>query len=165
MLVYRSSMPHIAVLGRLPNTRYYRNIERFPKAIQNEEILIVRFDAPLFFGNASTFRDRVLAMCDERPALRVVILDAVTIHELDSSGVNAFEDVLRTLKKKKIELYLAEAIGPVRDQLYRTGTMQKLGEENQFMYVDDAVKYFESKNTDDHWNSNAIQTNLDPTQI
>ena len=99
MIVYRTAIPHIAVLGKLPNSIHYRNISRFPDAIQEEDVLIIRFDAQLFFGNAEYLKDTIKAVTlDKTEKLNVLILDATSINDVDSTGMHAFEEMLDYLK-------------------------------------------------------------------
>ena len=56
-VIYRSTKPHYAVLGKLPDTRVYRNVERFENVEVRKNILIIRYDANLYFANTSHFID------------------------------------------------------------------------------------------------------------
>lgn len=163
MVMYRNSKPHIAVLGKLPNTNYYRNVNRFPNAIQIPDCAIVRFDSQLFFGNALYFKDFIENLTVTSPIpLSGLILDASSIHDIDSSGLNALKEIDAYLKSKQITFYIAGIIGPVRDRLYRAGLMELIGKENQFMYVPDAVACYlnRQENQQDRWTEKAIQTNF-----
>ncbi len=159
LMVYHNSKPHIALLGRLPNTIHYRNISRFNNAEQQEDLAIIRFDAQLYFGNAEYFRETLEKIVFDNPSTKAIILDASSIHDIDSSGIHIFKDVLEYFKNRNIEFYLAEAIGPVRDILYKNHLTELIGKKNQFMYVHDAVEYYQSGK--DNWTSHAIQTNID----
>lgn len=162
MVMYRNSQPHIAVLGQLPDTNYYRNINRFPEAEQLPDCPIVRFDSQLFFANALYFKEFIenLVQDQEKP-LSGLILDASSINDIDSSGLNALEEINEFLKVNQIVFYVAGIIGPVRDRLHQADLMDKIGKENQFMYVQDAVDcYLKRKNNEtDFWLDSAIQTN------
>ena len=94
--------------------------------------------------------------------LALVILDASSIHDMDSSGLHALEEMLQFLKNKNITFNVSGAIGPVRDLLYKSGVMQKIGIENQFLEVHDAVLFHESKNNlaTKGWSEDALQTNI-----
>ncbi|MEL6943648.1 MAG: sodium-independent anion transporter, partial [Bacteroidota bacterium] len=82
------------------------------------------------------------------PTLKHLILDASSITDIDTSGVKMLSDLLDYLKTRKIRFYVADAIGPVRDILYKTDLMYKIGEDNHFMHVSDAVAFFEGKMMD-----------------
>lgn len=145
-IIYQNAKPHMAILGRIPNTRHYRNISRFPDAIQPTDTLIVRFDAQIYFGNTNFFRSKIEDLVlQHSPSLKNLILDASSITDLDTSGVKMLNELLTYLKKKGIKLCVADAIGPVRDILYKTGLMNKIGEDHHFMHVSDAVAFFEGE--------------------
>ena len=165
-MIYRNSKPHISTLGQLPNSRNYRNINRFEKAILHNEILIVRFDAQLYFGNATYFRESLEALVGkESQELKLLILDASSIHDIDSSGINAFEEFISFLNQRKVQIYLSGVIGPVRDTLMKHGLIEKIGTRNYFMYIHDAVEAFHKRQEsgeEDSWTPDAIQTNEKP---
>ncbi len=134
--LYRSSKPHIAILGNIPNTTHYRNIERFPNAQSHEGKLIMRFDDQLYFANASFFKDTVRRLLKEaRRKIQYFYLDATNIHDLDSSGLHALKEVYYYLKKRDIQLCICGATGPVRDLLFKSGLMEEMGKENHFVYI------------------------------
>ncbi len=163
MTIYRTATPHVAILGKIPNTYHYRNMTRFPEAVEHESILIIRFDAPLFFGNASYFKDVIKSMVLERQEkLELLVLDAASITDVDSTGLSALEEICDFLKERQVKFYMSSAIGPMRDLLHQAGIMEQIGEKNQFMYVNDAVRYFKQHEDDEdiEWTSNAIQTNV-----
>ncbi len=162
IMVYRNSRPHIAILGQLPNSRRYRSVNRFAQAQQHDQVLIVRFDAQLYFGNADFFQDELEAIIEqEGRELKLLILDASSIHDIDTSGAEALKAVRESLKKREIEFYLSGVVGPARDLLYRYGLMEQIGQRNQFIQVHDAVEYYHHKAEaeDTGWSPEALQTN------
>lgn len=147
LMIYENSQPHYAVLGQLPNTRKYRNLDRFPQAIQFEGLSIIRFDAQIYFGNAEYFRNTIEELVTKDLSIKAVILDMSSIHAIDSSGIHVFSDLIPFLHNREIKLYVTSAIGPVRDMMENTGLTTKIGQENTFMLVHDAVqKHQEGKN-------------------
>ena len=162
-MVYRNSKPHISILGQLPGSRNYRNIDRFGSAIRQDEILIVRFDAQLYFGNATYFRESLEALVNkEGKELKLLILDASSIHDVDSSGVKTIEELLAFLQQRNVGLYISGAIGPVRDVLKKNGLVEKIGARNHFMFVHDAVEAYHKRQRtgeDDSWTADAVQAN------
>jgi SulP family sulfate permease len=162
LMVYRSSTPHTTMLGRIPGTTYYRNVSRFPQAVQSEDTLIVRFDAPIFFGNANYFRESMEQFIAEKGSkLRNIILDASGIFDIDSSGIKILEELIRNSKASGRRFILAAAIGPLRDRLFRAEIMDDIGFDNQFMDVHDAVLAIEGKTMETEL---ALQTNV-PSQL
>ena len=140
--LYRSSKPHIALLGNIPNTTHYRNLERFPNAQELVYKLIFRFDDQLYFANASFFKDTVRRLLKEagRP-IKYFYLDATNIHDLDSSGLHALKESYNYLKKRGIQLCICGATGPVRDLLFTSGLMEEIGKENNFIYIHTAHQF------------------------
>jgi len=151
------------VLGRLPDTNYFRNVKRFPEAQQFSGVLILRFDAPLFFLNTESFKGAIFNAVDKvSPPSKLVILDASSILDIDSGGLHAIEEVHHYLKGRGIEFYVAGLIGPIRDAFQRAGLTETLGFHNHFMYVSDALEYYykEERERPKHWTNYAIQHNL-----
>ena len=164
MVVYRSTYPHMALLGKVPGTAQYRNIKRFPLARQFDHILIVRFDAPLFFANISYLKDKIAEMESGREEdIRLIILSAEAINGMDSSAVYGLLELIEEYRKRGIVFYLSGVTGPIRDIMHRGGLIQYLGEENFFMYVDEAVSHFTGKQEGkemEKGNTFAIQANI-----
>lgn len=149
-VMIRSARPHLAELGRLPGTTEYRNVERFDKLETFTDVLIVRFDAELFFGNAEYFRDELEELIEKRAeTTRAVILDAHTINDIDSTGIYALEQLHERLLSEGIDLYLCGAIGPVRDLLHTSGLMKRFGKGHYFNTVQRAVDKLEGKLSDE----------------
>ena len=145
-LQYQSSRPHVAELVNIPNTDYYRNVNRFPEAKRSEIYVIIRFDDQLYFANTSYFKDTILKMIHIRKTPpQFLILDAKNMHDIDSTGLHVLEDVLWYLEESKIQLLISGAIGPVRDFLKRSGFTDVLGAEYYFMTISDAVMYTQNK--------------------
>jgi len=145
--LYRSSKPHIAILGNIPNTTHYRNLERFPNAQELEHKLIFRFDDQLYFANASFFKDTVRRLLKEagRP-IQYFYLDATNIHDIDSSGLHALKESYNYLRKRDIKLCICGATGPVRDLLFKSGLMEQVGKENNFVYIHTAHQFHLKQN-------------------
>ena len=162
-MTYNSSKPHIAVLGKLSDSAYYRSIDRFPEAVQYDEVLMVRFDAQLYFTNADFFTQTLMGLVKEKGSqLELFILDASSIHEMDSSGLRALEEFHRFLEQRGITFYIASLIGPIRDLLKKTSTMQQIGETNLFMTLHDALECHLCKDDDKlgYWSAAALQSNI-----
>ncbi len=162
IILLNSTRPNIAVLGRLPNTVSYRNINRFEMAEQIENTLIVRFDDQLYFANAGYLQDRVRELVNKSPdTLDLFILDARCIHSIDSSGSHAFEELYDFFQSKNINFYIAGLVGAVRDRVVKAGLIEKMGSRSQFLDVHQAITHYKSKKTgkSDGWSPDAIQSN------
>lgn len=143
LLVYRISNPHIAVLGRIRGTDYFKNINRFSEDIEEfPEFLILRFDGQLFFGNKDYFRKELQKHARQKgPGLKFVILNAEAISYIDSSAVFMLRALIRDLRSDGIRLLLAGAIGPTRDILFSSGLAEEIGRENQFVRTFEAFEH------------------------
>ena len=123
----RMSRPHSATLGRIPDTTNYRNVTRFPAAVVEPGIRIIRIDAALSFVNAQHVKDLCLGEArrvDEPP--RVLILDCSGINDIDATGVEALSEILTELDASTVTMHLCDVKGPVRDVLHRAGLWDRL---------------------------------------
>lgn len=141
LLVYRISNPHIAILGRIKGTNYFKNINRFAEDVEIEnEILVLRFDAQLYFGNKDYFKKQLYQFLEQRgEGVKYVVLNAEAINYIDSSATVLLERVILELKEKGIQFKIAGAIGPTRDILHQSGIIAVLGEENLYAQTFEAV--------------------------
>nr|WP_109301071.1 sulfate permease [Aquimarina sp. AU474] len=159
-LQYYSSRPHIAELVNIPGTTYYRNINRFPDAIQSSNYLIIRFDNQLYFGNAGYFKDAIQEYVTNRnPKPKFLILDNTNMHDIDSTGLHVLEDICQYLEGLDIQLLIIGSIGPVRDFLKRSGFTDKLGLEHYYLTIEDAVNHAENRKAHDKVHEVAVQFN------
>ena len=142
MVLFRSSYPHVAVLGQLPGTNMYRNINRYSEALQHEGILIVRFDAQLFFANLQYFRDLIEEEVYKRKNVKVVIINGQAINSLDSSAIHMLKDLIEELDKDHIKLVFSGLKGPIRDIMVKNRIVDELGTKHFFNEVHEAVECF-----------------------
>jgi SulP family sulfate permease len=163
MVIYRSAYPHIASLGLVPGTHYYRNVDRFQQVIQRPEVLVMRFDAPLFFANTSYFREHLEKLVRKKgDRLKLIVLNMEAISTVDSSAVHMLKALIEEYRNHGIAIYLAAVIGPVRDVLYKSSLIDLIGVDNLFLQVYDAVAHFDhaDEQSDVPLRSVAIQTNI-----
>ncbi len=160
MVIYRAAAPHIAVLGQLPGTRYYRNICRFPEVLQDPEILIIRFDAQLFFANLNFFTNQLsLQESKKGDQLKLIIFSAESMTTVDTSALSMLKDMITEHRKRGITIYFANVIGPVRDSFYKSGLMELLGKESLFLDVNNAVNHYKGNEEGTLPDERASQTN------
>ena len=144
MLIYKSTKPHIAILGNVPDTHFYRNIKRFENLIINQEILIVRFDAQLHFANTTYFKDKLQEFAKDRgQKLKLLIIDGESLNALDSSAIYALDETLDYFNDLNIAVAFTGLKGPVRDTLVKSTLMTKIKYDHCFMSIQDAVDCFE----------------------
>lgn len=116
--LWRTSRPHWAIVGLIPGTAHFRNIDRHD-VITSETVLTVRVDESLYFANARFLEELVSALAAERPMLKHVILMCPAINHIDASALESLEAINRNLKDGGIMLHLSEVKGPVMDRLKR----------------------------------------------
>jgi MFS superfamily sulfate permease-like transporter len=145
LVLYQSSRPHLASLGRLPGIPgAYSDLKRHPEATAIPGVLILRLDAPMYYANALTVRERAKALIAEsQPPPRVVVLDAAGQDSLDVTSEEVLKGLLVELNSKGIDIYVAELHGPVREFVQRTGLFELIGEDHVFPTVDYAVRFIE----------------------
>lgn len=159
VILLKAARPHSAILGRLPDTQHFRNTLRFPQAQEEEGVIIFRFDAPLYFMNAAYFGQQIESILHS-PDLRLVILDASSISDMDASGAETLNAMVDNLKSANLNFYITGVLGPVRDLLKETKLLDKIGPRNCFLTVNDAVNAWntEGKERDKYWKAEAIRT-------
>ncbi|OXR50053.1 sodium-independent anion transporter [Pusillimonas sp. T2] len=124
-LVWRSSHPHIAVVGRVPGTEHFRNIERH-KVDTLPNLLALRVDESLFFANAALVQSKIEALVARDPKIRFVLLLCPAVNQIDSTALEALTQLQSSLQAKDIKFMLAEVKGPVMDRLQGTTLGQRL---------------------------------------
>jgi len=149
MLIYRSTKPHIAILGKIPDTHFYRNVKRFEGLLTtNDDILIVRFDAQLYFANVQFFKDKMEEFVAEKGiGLKLIVIDGESINSIDSSGIYMLTDIMEKYKKMKVEMAFSGMKGPVRDVLEKSGIMKKISYQNSFLSIQEAVDAYNERKT------------------
>jgi SulP family sulfate permease len=145
ILIFRTSRPYVAELGKVPDSDFYRNRERFSEVILDDEVLVFRFDAQLFYANASYFIETLELMVEEKgPLLKLIVLDAESINRVDSTGVEMLKERIRFYHKKNILFYFAGVKGPVRDHLFRGKILDIITLDHFYMRVNGAVNYYKT---------------------
>lgn len=149
LMVYRTSKPHFAVLGNIKGSDYYKNVDRFGDEVQiRPDILIVRFDSELYFGNSAYFRNQLFNFINAKgPALKAVILNAEAINYIDASASNMLIKVIEEIHNRNMEFYIAGATGPIRDIIFRSGIINCLHKEYLFVKIKEAVAYHDDPST------------------
>ncbi|MFZ1704818.1 MAG: solute carrier family 26 protein [Saprospiraceae bacterium] len=141
LLIHGASYPHIVELGRIPATHIFRNIDRFQDLERYHNILIIRFDAQLFFANAHTLREYIENKILARNEIKHIVLEASAINGLDATAIEMLIDLNNDLKARGIELYMVNVKGPVRDTLERNGLIHEQSTQYFFLNTHDAVNY------------------------
>ncbi|MDH3493285.1 MAG: solute carrier family 26 protein [Acidobacteriota bacterium] len=132
LYLYRTSRPHIAVVGRVGKTEHFRNINRH-KVDVCPETHAVRIDESLYFANARSLENTLLNAVAENKELKNIVLICSAVNQIDSSALETLERVIDELRSAGVRLFLAEVKGPVMDRLKSIGFVDRFGEENIFL--------------------------------
>lgn len=145
LMVYRTSKPHFAVLGNVKDTDYYKNVSRFGHEIAyRDDLLIVRFDAQLYFGNALFFKTELFKEVHKKgAALKGVILNAEAINYIDATAADMLAKTIQEIHDMGLQFYIAGAIGPTRDVIFSSGIIHELHREYLFVKTKEAVSFFD----------------------
>jgi high affinity sulfate transporter 1 len=142
-VVRRAWRPHDAILGQAEGVKGYHDLRRYPAAKQIPGLLLYRWDAPLFFANADTFRERILdAVEGASSPVQWVVVAAEPITDVDTTAAEMLEELDKELGSYGAELAFAELKDPVRDRLERYGLRARIGHGFFFPTVGVAVKAF-----------------------
>ncbi len=145
VLIFRTSRPYAIELGKVPNSDFYRNKSRFKEVVIDNEVLVFRFDAQLFYANSNYFRDKLDELTEEKgEALKLIVLDAESINRVDSTGIEMLKERIKYYKKRNIEFYFAAVKGPVRDAFFRGGLLEVLSLDHFFMRPNGAVNFYKT---------------------
>ena len=123
--IWKTSKPHIAIVGRIPGTEHFRNIERH-HVETNPKVLSLRVDESLYFANTSYLENRIFQLVAENPDVKHVVLMCSGVNEIDGSALESLEAINNQLKETGVVLNLSEVKGPVSDQLHRSAFFEEL---------------------------------------
>ncbi|EXB97451.1 High affinity sulfate transporter 2 [Morus notabilis] len=153
-IILQVTRPRTAILGKLPRTDIYRNIQQYPDAAKIPGVVIIRVDSAIYFSNSNYIRERILRwVTDEEehfaennlPRIQYVVVEMSPVTDIDTSGIHALEDLYRALQKREIQLVLANPGPVVIDKLHESKFSEVIGESNIFLSVADAIHTFAPK--------------------
>lgn len=123
--LWRTSRPHVAVIGQVPGTAHFRNVLRHD-VICPPEVLSLRIDESLYFGNARAVEGVVQDAVAARPGVAHVVLNCAAVNSIDASALESLELIMHRLSDQGIALHLSEVKGPVMDRLARSDFLEHL---------------------------------------
>ncbi len=123
--LYATSRPHVAVVGQIPGTAHFRNVERHA-VVTAPEILSLRVDESLYFPNARFLEDLVNDAVAANTAIRHVILECPAVNTIDASALESLEAINHRLNDGGITFHLSEVKGPIMDRLNRSRFLEEL---------------------------------------
>ena len=136
-----SARPQPHILARIPGTTSWAPLKSDRPPIEVPGVLVVLFASPLWFANAANFRtqvDKALGHLSSHP--HVFVLDVVGMHDIDFTGARALDDVLDELDRRHITFAMTRAGNHLRENLARSGLLERIGTDRLFRTVDDAVR-------------------------
>ncbi len=145
MVIYNTANPHMTELGSIQGGRLFRNVTRFKDAQVRDDVLIFRFDAPLYFANKDFFVGKLYGWIKKRPAgmLKYVVFDAEAVNNVDCTALLMLQQVIENLRMQGIEFYITNPIGPVRDAIKTSPLHQYMGERSMFATIRDALTFID----------------------
>lgn len=126
LFLWRTSQPHMAVVGQVPGSEHFRNVERFA-VIESPSVLSLRVDESLYFPNARYLEDRIGELISSRPQVRHLVLMCSGVNLIDASALESLEAIVDRLHTAGVQLHLSEVKGPVMDQLRRSSFLEQFG--------------------------------------
>jgi MFS superfamily sulfate permease-like transporter len=143
LLLRKASRPHVAVLGRVPGTDLYGDIERNPENQRQGGTFVFRVDSAILYFNAEYVRERFFAMMAQQPQpVKLVIWSLASTPHVDLAGAELLEQLHAELEKRGIRLALAEPRGPVREQLRAAGLEHRFGAIRENAAIGPIVQQF-----------------------
>jgi SulP family sulfate permease len=142
-LLYRVARPHDAVLGLVPGVAGMHAIDDYPEARQIAGLVVYRYDSPLFFANAEDFTRRALSAVDAAtPPAEWFVLNAEASAEVDITGVDALEELRRTLASRGIVFAMARVKQALYAELGAVGLIERIGRDRMFMTLPTATSAY-----------------------
>lgn len=126
LFLKRTSEPHIAVVGQLPGSQHFRNVDRF-QVVKSATVLSVRVDESLYFPNARYLEDRIAELAAHHPGIHHLVLMCPAVNLIDASALESLETISERLRDAGIQLHLSEVKGPVMDQLQQSHFLTTFG--------------------------------------
>lgn len=126
LYLFRTSRPHIALVGLVPHTEHFRNVLRH-QVLVSPRLASLRVDESLYFANTRTLEDRVNDVVATHPALEHLVLQCSAINAIDASAPESLEAIVLRLQDAGVVLHLSEVKGPVMDRLQHTDFLASLG--------------------------------------
>src|SRR3954454_2592501 len=141
----RAWRPYQTILGQVDGVPGYHDVRSYPAARRLPGLVIYRFDAPLFFANAKTFRDEVVAIARADPPPQWIVVAAEPITDVDTTAADVLLELDHLLDERGQTLVFAELKDPVRRKIERYGLTRDIEARHFFPTVEDAVDAFRGR--------------------
>ncbi|XP_073150764.1 sulfate transporter 3.1-like [Henckelia pumila] len=140
--------PKTFVLGNVPNSKVYRNVEQYSNTSRVPGVLILEIDAPIYFANASYLRERISRWIDDEEerikssgetGLQYIILDMSAVGNIDTSGISMLDELKKIVDRRGLKLALANPGAEVMKKLNKSKFLETIGQDWVFLTVEEAV--------------------------
>lgn len=125
MYLYRTSRPHVAIVGQVPGTEHFRNIGRHD-VVTSPQIVSMRIDESLYFPNAKFLETKVSEIVASNQDVKHIVLNCSAVNSIDASGLESLKSIAQRLKDSGICFHLSEVKGPIMDGLKKTQFYQEM---------------------------------------
>ncbi|XP_019436415.1 PREDICTED: probable sulfate transporter 3.4 isoform X1 [Lupinus angustifolius] len=140
--------PNILVLGNIPGTQIFHNVNQYKEASRVPSFLILGVESPIYFANSTYLQERILRWVREEEervkanngsSLKCIILDMTAVTAIDTSGLDTLCELRKMLEKKLLKLVLANPVGNVIEKLHQSKNLDELGLKGIYLTVGEAV--------------------------
>jgi high affinity sulfate transporter 1 len=138
----RSWWPYSTSLGRVEGIPGYHDVRSYPDAERTDNLVVFRFDAPLFFANARAFRQQVSELAEAQPRPRWIVVAAEPITDIDTTAADMLEELDDALNGQGISLVFAELKDPVREKIERYELTRTIDPAHFYPTIDSALEAF-----------------------
>src|SRR5271170_231708 len=152
----RACRPYDTQLGRVEGLEGYHDVHSYPEAKHLPGLVIYRFDGPLFFANAKTFRDEVRRLANTEPKPKWIVIAAEPVTDVDTTASDVLEELDEALNADGISLVFAELKDPTRDKIERYGLTRTIDPRHFYPTIESAVTAFRQE-TRAEWTAAADQ--------
>jgi len=138
----RAWWPYDTELGRVEGLEGYHDVQTHPEAQHLPGLVIYRFDGPVFFANATTFRDEIRRLSQADPPPRWILIAAEPMTDVDTTAADMLEDLDQALNAQGTSLVFAELKDPVRRKIERYGLTRTIDPRHFYPTIESAVAAF-----------------------
>ncbi|CAL0322029.1 unnamed protein product [Lupinus luteus] len=142
------SRPNTLVLGNIPGTNIFHNVNQYKEALRIPSFLILGIESPIYFANSNYLQERILRFIREEEehiianngsTLKCIILDMTAVTAIDTSGLDTLCELRKTLEKRSLKLVLANPVGNVLEKLHQSKNLDNFGLRGVYLTVGEAV--------------------------
>lgn len=140
--------PNTLVLGNIPGTPIFHNINQYKEALRIPSFVILAVESPIYFANSTYLQERILRWVREEEErviahngniLKVIVLDMTAVTSIDTSGIDTLCELRRRLELRSLQLVLANPVGNVMEKLHQSNILESFGMKGLYLSVGEAV--------------------------